>query len=129
MKAKKENWLLTLCIVQSVALALVMGCYLYLKSTEIETYACIKTLPVKTTYVAGMDTVLDLTGATITEATSPQPRRGDEVYDVVSNLGTHFTIVSEDIDFSTPGIYEVRIRGFETECAFPIEVIDPARLQ
>ena len=129
MKAKKDNWLIILCVVESMAILLLAAYQLHRKyGSHIEYYALASHLPNKIAYVAGVDTELDLTGATVIESSNAAYAVGEE-YDLVSNLGTHFTVVSEDIDFSTPGIYEVRIRGYDTECVFPIEVIDPAALE
>ena len=135
MKKQKENWLITLWIIESIALicALVMVGRVRNLDASRDTdnpdfYAKIRNFPDKVVYVAGVDTELDLRGCTISESRLFGADDGT-AEDLVSNLGTHFTVVSEDIDFSTPGVYEVRIRGYDTECAFPIEVIDPAALE
>ena len=86
----------------------------YHAETAILSYE-ISQYPDKVTYIAGVDTQLDISGGRLNGRLSSNGKR---------EIGMPIEGVTHDIDFSTPGVYVVTItlRGYPP-MKFPIQVI------
>jgi len=151
-KQKKDNKTLRKIAMLLILIVLLIGVIKRCShsSQAIEQYLLalrIHSHPTKQVYVVGCDTALDLTGGEVCYDTERNPPLAD---DGTCGKDCYFSVAMEeclrfdesfsvhtDADFTKPGIYEVTLCSVvqngkweeELSCSFPIEVIDPARLQ
>ena len=80
----------------------------------------IETYPDKLTYVARVDTVLDLTGGMIRILNTNREIEKTSIYPM-----EHYLIddVCHNIDFNTPGIYKVYVISLPFACSFEVNVV------
>ncbi len=94
------------------------GCDAGLAIVDLE----IITFPERIVYVAGVDDTIDLTGGTcgLILAQTPEGEHGIPVEMTEWRL-----TISDNVDFSTPGVYTVRVAIHNGEYQeFPVQVID-----
>ena len=99
---------------------MVVGCDTGLEIVNIE----LGRFPTNIVYYVSEADYVDLTGATFLV----EVRDGDVIeHDIYSNRGERLLVITDNVDFSTPGVYEVTVRWtFNDDLVgrIPIQIIE-----